>query len=158
MADAIVWLLTLEVLGAAAIPLSWHVFRFLPDRGLTLARPALLLALCYLLWVFGIIRLLPNSSITIWAIFLCLLAGSAWLASRRWEELKGFIRGNWTILLTSELVFIGMFVGWALVVSGSPGITHTEKPMDFMLLNAAHQSKFFPAEDSWLSGHAISYY
>ena len=51
-----------------------------------------------------------------------------------------------------------MFVSWALVVSGSPAITHTEKPMDFMLLNSAHQARFFPAEDAWLSGHSISYY
>ena len=72
--------------------------------------------------------------------------------------MRDFLRANWSVLAIAELVFIGMFVGWAVVISGSPGITHTEKPMDFMLLNAAHQARYFPAEDPWLAGHSISYY
>ena len=158
MADALVWFLTLELLGAAALPWAYCLFRFLPDRGLTLAKPAVLLLLSYGLWLLGLLHLLPNTALTVWAIFLCLAAGSAWLVGRRWEEMRDFLRQNWPVLLIAELVFAAMFLGWALVVSGSPGITHTEKPMDFMLLNAAHQARYFPAEDPWLSGHSISYY
>ena len=158
MADAIVWFLTIEVLGAAALPWVYYIFRFLPDRGITLAKPAILLSVCYLLWVLGLVRLLPNTPLTLWAIVLCIGAGSVWLVSQKWDELRGFLRQNWHVLLVSEIVFLLMFVAWALVVSGSPGITHTEKPMDLMLLNAAHQTRFFPAEDAWLSGHSISYY
>ena len=158
MADAFVWFLTLELLGLAALPWAWWLFRFLPDRGISLAKPAVLLLLAYAVWLLGLIHLLPNTAVTIWVLFLCLAAGSAWLAGRRWEEMRDFLRRNWSVLVLAELVFAAMFVGWALVVSGSPGITHTEKPMDFMLLNAAHQARFFPAEDSWLSGHSISYY
>ena len=158
MADAVAWFLTIELLGVAALPWVYHIFRFLPDRGITLAKPAILLTVCYLLWVFGLVRLLPNTPLTLWAIALCIGAGSAWLASRKWEEMREFLLNNWRVLLVAELVFAFMFVAWALVVSGSPGITHTEKPMDFMLLNAAHQARHFPAEDAWLSGHSISYY
>ena len=158
MADAVVWFLTLEALGLAALPWAYHLFRFLPDRGLSFAKPAVLLLLAYAVWLLGLVHLLPNTALTIWVLFLCLIAGSAWLAGRRWEEMRNFLQRNWSVLVIAELVFAGMFVGWALVVSGSPGITHTEKPMDFMLLNAAHQTRFFPAEDSWLSGHSISYY
>ena len=81
-----------------------------------------------------------------------------WLAGRHWKELQEFLRRRWPVLLAGELVFLLMFVAWALVISGSPGITHTEKPMDFMLMNAAHQARYFPVEDAWLSGHSISYY
>ncbi len=158
MTDAVVWFLTIEVLGVAALPWVYHIFRFLPDRGITLAKPAILLSVCYLLWVSGLVRLLPNTPLTLWAISLCIGAASVWLASRKWDEFREFLGNNWRVLLVSELVFLFMFAAWALVVSGSPGITHTEKPMDFMLLNAAHQARSFPAEDAWLSGHSISYY
>ena len=142
----------------AALPWAYCLFRFLPDRGLSLAKPAALLFISYAVWLFGLTHLLPNTQLTIWAVFLCLAVGSAWLAGRRWEEMRDFLRRNWTALIIAELVFVGMFLGWAVVVSGSPGITHTEKPMDFMLLNAVSQSRFFPPEDPWLSGHSISYY
>ena len=158
MADAVLWYLTIQILGAAALPWVFQVFRFLPDRGLTLAKPAAVLILSYLVWVLGLARLLPNTTLTIWIIALCIIIASMWLAGRRWEELQEFLRRRWTVLLVGELVFLMMFVAWALVISGSPGITHTEKPMDFMLLNAAHQARYFPAEDAWLSGHSISYY
>ena len=158
MADAFIWFITLEVLGAVALPWAYFLFRFLPDRGLTLAKPAALLIVCYLSWVLGLSHVLPHTPLTLWAIVLCIGAGTFWLCSRRWEEMLGFLRGHWKVLLVAELVFVAMFVAWALVASGSAGINHTEKPMDFMLLNAAHQSRFFPSEDPWLSGHTVSYY
>ena len=158
MVDAVLWFLTIQLLGVAALPWVFQVFRFLPDRGVTLAKPAALLVLSYLVWVFGLVRLLPNTQLTIWIIFLCIAVASMWLAGKRWEELREFLFQRWSVLLIAELVFLLMFLAWALVVSGSPGITHTEKPMDFMLMNAAHQARYFPAEDAWLSGHSISYY
>ena len=158
MADALLWFLSIELLGALAFPWAFHLFRFLPDRGITLAKPAAMLVLTYLVWLAGLTHILPNTPLTIWVIVLCFAVASLWLADRHWEELRGFLRRNWSVLAAAEIVFLLMFVAWALVVSGSPAITHTEKPMDFMLLNASHQARFFPAEDPWLSGHSISYY
>ena len=158
MVDAVLWFLTIQLLGVAALPWVFQIFRFLPDRGVTLAKPVSVLVISYLVWVFGLARLLPNTALTIWIITLCIIIASMWLAGRRWDELREFLRQRWSVLLAGELVFLLMFVAWALVVSGSPGITHTEKPMDFMLLNAAFQTRHFPAEDAWLSGHSISYY
>ena len=158
MSEAIVWFLALEGLGVIALPWTYAVFRFLPDRGLTLAKPLGLLVLAYIVWLLGLTHILPNTQLTIWIVFAGLGLGSARLASRHWEEIRDFIRTHWLALATGEVIFVLMFVAWALVVSGSPGISHTEKPMDFMLLNAAHQARYFPAEDSWLAGHSISYY
>ena len=158
MVDAVLWFLTIQLLGVAALPWVFRLFRFLPDRGVTLAKPAAVLVISYLVWVFGLAQLLPNTALTIWIITLCVIIASMWLAGRRWEELREFLHRRWPLLLTGEMVFLLMFVAWALVVSGSPGITHTEKPMDFMLLNSAYQARYFPAEDAWLAGHSISYY
>ncbi len=158
MSDALIWFLLLELVGLAALPWVLFLFRKLPDRGLTLAKPAALLLSSYALWVFGVARLLPNTQLTVWIILLAMGALSYWLVRTRWAEVREFISRNWPVLLASELVFAALFALIAFVTSGSPSIDHTEKPMDLMLLNAAHQARSFPAEDSWLSGHSISYY
>ena len=158
MADALIWFLLLELAGIVALPWTFFLFRFLPDRGLAVVKPAALLLFSYALWALALAHVWPNTQLTAWAVFLVAAAGSLWLYRRRWEELRGFLRGNWPVLLAAELVFISLFALWAFVVSGSPAITHTEKPMDFMLLNAAHHTRYFPAEDLWLSGYSISYY
>ena len=44
------------------------------------------------------------------------------------------------------------------MISEAPGISHTEKPMDFGILNAVANADGFPPEDQWLSGHSIAYY
>lgn len=158
MQDALIWFLLLELTAAVALPWAFVLFRFLPDRGLTLAKPAALLLFSYALWVLSLAHIWPNTQLTVWAIFMVAFVGSVWLTRRRWKELREFLRNNWPVLLTAELIFTGLFALWAFVVSGAPSISHTEKPMDFMLLNAAHQARYFPAEDLWLSGHSISYY
>ena len=158
MADALIWFLLLEAAAAIALPWAFFLFRFLPDRGLTLLKPAALLLFSYVLWILGLAHVWPNSGLTVWAIFVLAAAASLWLYRRRWNQLREFLCDNWPVLLAAELIFAGLFALWAFVASGSPAITHTEKPMDFMLLNAAHQARYFPAEDLWLSGHSISYY
>ena len=158
MIDALAWFLVLEIAGIVALPWAWLLFRALPDRGLTLAKPAALLVFSYTVWVLGLGHILPNTQLTAWVVVLSAGSGSYWLLRRRWPELREFLKNNWALLLASELVFVFLFTLWAFVVSGSPAINHTEKPMDLMLLNAAYQAQFFPAEDSWLSGHTISYY
>ena len=158
MTDTLIWLLLLELTAVVALPWAFYLFRFLPDHGVTLVKPAALLLFSYVLWVLGLSHIWPNTQLTAWAIFIVAAAGSLWLYRRRWEELRDFLKSNWPVLLLAELAFIGLFALWACVTSGSPAIAHTEKPMDFMLLNAAHHTRYFPAEDLWLSGHSISYY
>ena len=155
---ALLWFLTLDAAGAAALPWAFALFPRLPDRGLTLVKPAALLFLSYVLWILGTAQILPNTAPAVWGILGVVAAGSVWVAWRHWGELRGFLRGAWPVLLAAELMFAGMFALWAFAVAGAPAINHTEKPMDLMLLNAAYHARFFPAEDLWLAGHSISYY
>ena len=62
------------------------------------------------------------------------------------------------MVATTELTFLVIFAFWALVISEVPAINHTEKPMDFGILNAVANADRFPPEDQWLSGHSIAYY
>ena len=68
------------------------------------------------------------------------------------------MRRHWRLLLVGEVVFLAVYGIWLAIVSQSPAITNTEKPMDFAFLNAILQAETFPPEDPWLAGHPISYY
>ena len=91
-------------------------------------------------------------------VFAVLAVAAAALARRMWPELVDFVRREWRLLLSLEAVFLAVFVAWALMRAGMPGILHTEQPMDFAFLNASMIAPTFPPEDPWLSGHGISYY
>jgi YYY domain-containing protein len=57
-----------------------------------------------------------------------------------------------------EALFLVAFAAWTLVRTNNPDIFATEKPMDFMLLQASGLTHSFPPPDAWLSGHTVNYY
>ena len=76
------WWALLQILGLAAWPLSFRLFRWLPDRGYMLAKPLGLLLVSYTLWLLASFRILPNTPIGI-LIALILVAGlSVWVYRR----------------------------------------------------------------------------
>ena len=158
MLDALVWLITLEFLGVLGFPLAFALFSRLPDRGYSVAKVFALLLLGYLLWVFGLTQLIPNSLGTILVIILLGAAVAIWLAIRQRQSMLLFLRSEWRTLLIAEGLFLAFFLVWVGIVSEIPAISHTEKPMDFAFLNAVIRAEHFPPEDPWLAGHPISYY
>ena len=158
MHDALIWLLVIEVLGLITLPLTYSLFRRLPDRGLIFSKLLALLLSSYVLWILGLTHILPNTRYTIIAILAVLALLSYLLMRRRLPEMVAFIRRERVFLLTGELVFLGLYFLWLSVLSFSPAIHHTEQPMDFAFLNSILQSTYFPPEDPWLAGHSISYY
>ena len=123
-----------------------------------MAKAFALLLLGYLLWVFGLTQLIPNSLGTILAIILLGATVATWLAIRQRESMLHFLRSEWRTLLIAEGIFLAFFLIWMGIVSEVPAISHTEKPMDFAFLNAVIRAEHFPPKDPWLAGHPISYY
>ena len=158
MVDVLTWLLAVELLGILALPLCFVLFRRLPDRGITLAKPLALVLFSYLLWVSGLTHVIPTTRVTV-IVILILAAAAAGVALRaNADRVKAFLSQEWRTLLVAEAVFLVFFFLWLWITSESPAISGTEKPMDFGFINAVLQSRFFPPEDPWLSGHSISYY
>jgi YYY domain-containing protein len=155
------WWVAVEILGLAALPLAWRLFRNLPDRGYALAKPLGILLTSYVFWLAVSFGLLANTWPAIMVCILLVAAGSAslylWTADRR-VVLLSWLRQNLGLILTHELLFALAFGVWALVRAYNPVISGTEKPMDFAFLNAILRSEYFPPLDPWLSGFAISYY
>jgi YYY domain-containing protein len=152
----LVWWLILEVVGLAALPLTLRLFAPLPDRGYAFARPLGLLLLGYILWMGASLGFLRNN--TGGAIFslLILAAFSAWFYLRKGPNQLP----RKPVVVTTELLFLLAFVGWAFFKAYNPNIETSggEKWMEFAFLNSILRSTSFPPHDPWLAGYGISYY
>ena len=94
------------------------------------------------------------------------MAGASWWLGRDgWRRdadgvrpLAAWLKANRWLVLTTELLFLGVLVGWAVIRAYNPDIAGTEKPMEFAFVNGILRSPLFPPQDPWLSGYGISYY
>lgn len=152
------WWLILQIIGLAALPLAWRLFRNLPDRGYAFARPLGLLLVGYALWLGGMLGLLSNRRGTIAVLVATLGAVAWWLSRGQVAEIWAFLRRNRGLILAYEGMFLGIFTLWSLYKAYNPEIAFTEKPMEIAFLNAILRSERFPPVDPWLSGYSISYY
>ena len=158
MIDALYWFLALELFAFAALPLSHRVFARLPDRGLAFAKPLGLLSVGFVVWLIGLSHTIQNSQESV-LLATAVVAGVSLLAIHgRWREIGRFLRANIGMALITELVFIGVFLGIALLRASTHDALHTEQPMDLMLLNSTIASPHYPPNDPWLAGETVSYY
>ncbi|MGA9350871.1 MAG: DUF2298 domain-containing protein [Anaerolineae bacterium] len=156
----LIWWLIVEVLGLVALPLTYRLFKNLPDRGYAFAKPLGILLTSYVLWIGASFGFLRNSWGGIVFSILVVAVGSWWFYSRENHEagIVGFLRGNRRMVIANEILFALAFGFFALFRAYNPEIMGTEKPMEFAFLNAILRSETFPPHDPWLSGFGISYY
>ena len=101
MGNIILWLLAIEFLGLITFPVAYLLFKRLPDRGFALSKILVLLLASYLLWVVGLIGIVPTSRLTIIGILLTIALVSCLVLRRR----IGFM---WAFLWREKLyVFLG---------------------------------------------------
>ncbi len=158
--DVLRWWLLVTLAGAAAWPLLFRLLGGLPDRGYTLARAAGVMLTGFLFWFLGSLGLLRNTPAGMVVAWLLVLAmGLA--AFLRWRErpaLLPWLREHWPLILVTEVLFLALFFGWAIIRAANPEMASTEKPMEIMFVNSIRASATFPPHDAWMSGYAISYY
>lgn len=160
MLSILSWWAIAQLFGLAALPIAWRLFQRLPGRGYAFAKPLGLLLVAYVLWLGASFRLLPNTAGGILAS-LALVGSVSWWWGRdvlRNGTALTWLRDNRRTVVTAELLFASVFIGWAVFRAYNPDIAGTEKPMEFAFLNGVLRSRFFPPQDPWLSGYAISYY
>ncbi|MBN1991735.1 MAG: hypothetical protein JW953_03455 [Anaerolineae bacterium] len=160
----LIWWLITFIVGLVGWPLAFCLLRFLPDRGFAFARPVGLLLAGYILWLGGTFRLLQNNSGGILiALVLVLALGLLW---RRQQVQTGdrtlltWLKQEWRYVLAVELLFHLALVGWTIFKAYNPNIETAggEKWMEIAFINGTLNSDYFPPQDPWLSGFAISYY
>ncbi len=166
MVHLVPWLLTAQVVGLAAVPWGFLLFRSLPDRGYGLSKPLGLLILTYAYWAMVTAGVLPNGPFSLGVVLLVFLAASAILLRSQLDEIRFFVRHNWRLLAVEEVVFVMAFAVLVLYRVLFPDVTvtiaitglTTEQPMDLAFLASSIRSQDFPVADPWLAGHSISYY
>ena len=166
MLHLVLWLVLLQVIGAAGFAWAFPFFRDLPDRGYGVSKILGILVLAYAYWALVTARVLDNGLLSLLAVFALLLGASVVLARQNREEMVDFVRSRWRLLAASEAVFLSAFALFAAFRVLAPDITvstaitglTTEQPMDLAFLASSLRSPMFPAADPWLAGHSISYY
>ncbi len=162
MLDFLRWYLILTLFALAAVPLGWTWLRHLPDRGWGLLRPLSLLLGGVFVWLAGTMGLLTLNAGSGFGA-LAILAGVGFFALQKWgggwSTLVAWLKEHRGLILTQEVLFFFAFAFWTWYrIHDLGGISHTEQPMDFALMNAIRRGGEMPPNDPWLSGFAISYY
>ncbi len=152
------WWLAVEVFGIVGLPIALVLFKSLPGRGIAFAKPLGLLLAGYLFWLALSAQVLSNRPGSIGWVLLVLIAIDALILRGRLQETRTTLQERLGLILAVEVVFtLGLFAA-AHIKTFIPEIQATEKPMDFMLLNTASRSTYYPPQDPWLSGFHVSYY
>jgi YYY domain-containing protein len=170
MGAVLVWWLAIQLVGFLALPLTYRVFKGLPDRGYAFARPLGLLLAGYIFWMAGSLGILRNDLGGVLAALFVLACLSLYvgrrelgLVARRPDDgptLWQFLREHATLVVLVELLFFLVLGLWALYRAYSPDIATAggEKFMEYAFINATRRTPGLPPADPWLSGYAISYY
>ena len=156
------WWLVVSLLGWAAWPLAFVLFRSLRDRGFMLAKTLGWMLSGWLLWIFASLELAQNSVRNAWLVAaLVALAGAAVLVIS-WRDVRSFVGRMWGILLVGEGLFAIAFIGFVLIRRANPDIWQPwfggEKYMEFAFLNGILRSPYFPPVDPHFAGGYINYY
>lgn len=158
----LLWLLTVEIIGLLALPLTAWVCRHFPDRGWGLSKLIGWLLLAYPIWLGASLKL---SRFTLPYVLIVLLAGAvlAGAAAYRWRAwYRATLRAGRTGILVSEAVFLIAGAFFLFLRVKNPDLWHTysggEKPMELTHLNGILRSVNFPPLDPWYADGYINYY
>lgn len=156
--NVILWYILIALAGWLVFPLAFRVLAFLPDRGLAVSRALGLLLGGYAYWILVSLGILQNNLGGVFSAYIVLTGLSFAAVWGRWNTLLCWLGQRKRLVITTELLFLGLFTAWVAVRAANPDITSTEKPMELALINSILRSPVFPPADPWLSGYAISYY
>lgn len=158
---ALVWLLAVEVVGLAALPLSARIFAGRLPVAVLSTRLIGLLLVGWLVWIGAALQLWPARSWVI-GLMVCLMAGSAW----GWRALRagkaGWPLPSARVYGAASAVFVGIFVCFLALRAIYPDFWQTylggEKPFELAYLRAIAASTEYPPYDPWFSDGVINYY
>jgi len=156
---AAIWYIIISLVGLITFPLTYQLFKILPDRGYSISKVAGLLLWGYLFWILASLGLLNNNQGSLLLVIVVVLGLSIWTYLKiDQKEIQQWWQANRRSVAVIEILFLISFLFMTLIRAANPEIEGTEKPMEFAFINAILSSPNIPPHDPWLSGYAISYY
>lgn len=153
------WYLLLLVLSTVCLPLSLTLFSKFWDRGYFLAKIIAILLSSYLVWLLGILKVLPFSQTNAWAVVAFLAIINLVIFKQKYlAKAKSLFKKYEKIWVSEEILFFVCLFLWTWIRGFQPDIHGLEKFMDYGFVNSILRSQFFPPKDMWLSGYNINYY
>ena len=156
MRDILAWIVTVEALGLAALPILRRFFRNRTDAAL-LCRPLGLALVAYVAWAATLLPRIPFER-RLLLIGLLLVAATSYAVHRKtrashsrapfWDA-EDSRAAAWFWAATA--VFL-------LIRAAVPEILGAEKFMDLAFLNSLAHHGAMPPLDPWMSGKTINYY
>lgn len=156
------WWAVIALLGWAAWPFAFWIFRPLRDRGYFLSRALGWLLAAWLLWWLASFQLAINSVVNAWLAVAVLAVFGVAAAILQWRAFYTFLRTRWPLLLFGELLFAAAYLFFVRLRMGNPDLWQPwfggEKFMEFAMLNGVLRSPYFPPVDPHFAGGVINYY
>ncbi|HEY7863958.1 MAG TPA: DUF2298 domain-containing protein, partial [Thermoanaerobaculia bacterium] len=156
MRSILIWALTIEVLGLAALPALRLFFRNRRDAAL-LSRAVGLAVVAYLAWAMSLLPRVPFAR-TSMLYGLVLLLLFSWLVARK--RLEPDQRDPlWGPEETRAALYFWLPAGFFLLLRAfQPDIYGAEKYMDLGMFTSIARYPETPPLDPWMSGKTINYY
>ncbi|HEX2908836.1 MAG TPA: DUF2298 domain-containing protein, partial [Phototrophicaceae bacterium] len=129
------WWALVTAAGLAAFPLVSRLLAGLPDRGYTLARASGMLLVGYTFWLLASLGFLHNTPGSIVLAWLLVLVIGLVMQARQPLDWRAWWAENRRVIVVSEILFLVLFLGWAVVRAHQPELRTTEKPMDLMFIS-----------------------
>ena len=158
----VAWLVVMQLMALAILPVALAVFRSLPDRGYLLAKLLGILVVSLVAWMLASLQWMAFSFGAVVVGIGAVALASCVVLVFTWSSFWSFFRERWRVIAICELVFIVAFLAFVAVRMANPDLWHQwqggEKPMDTAYLNAVLKSSFMPPYDPWYAGGYLNYY
>jgi len=156
----IFWWLNIFLLSLITLPFVVSIFRNFWDKGYAFAKIFSLGLITYLLFVFGVLKLITFTPLGIYGLLIILILISLLYLSwpKNLAAFKKIITQNWPKFLFQEIIFLTILILWSYIRGFQPDIEGLEKFMDWGFINSMLRTKYFPPVDMWFSRHSINYY
>jgi uncharacterized membrane protein len=151
------WWGALVLIGAAAYPLTSHMFPSWHDRGYLFAKAVGLAVVTWVVYILGIIHLVPFTTLSIF-IGIAGVFGLGFYLNKLPKVLKEPKLLNWRTLFFEELFFFVALLFWSWIKGHEPSLRGLEKFMDYGFMNSILHSTYFPPTDMWYPPYPINYY
>jgi YYY domain-containing protein len=153
----LIWVVTVEVLGLACLPLLRVFFENRRDSAL-LSRPAGLTLVAFVGWALSLSRSIGFERGTL-LLALALVAVASFLVRRAARRAGRAPEPYWGAEEKRAALYFWVPTAVFVVIRAAvPEVLGAEKFMDLAFLNSLTRGGAMPPSDPWMAGHTINYY